>query len=229
MRLTFAALLAATLASAPSIAATRGFPVGGFDHIRSTVPFDVRVRTGAAPGVRADGPQAVLDKLDISVRGGELVIGTARGTWSWHMGRGERVTIDVTVPALAGATLSGPGDMTIDQVRTRSFDAALSGPGNLTIGQLDAGHAELRLSGPGDLIVAGRAGSANITLSGPGDVRAGRLTVEEISVQLSGPGDIDVTATRSATGHVSGPGDVRIGGHPRCAITKSGPGDVTCG
>ena len=226
-----AGLFAATFAAAPSLAATRGFPVGGFDRIRSTVPFDVRVHTGAAPGVRAQGPQEALDKLAVSVRGGELVIGTVRGNWmsSWHWTRGERVTIDVTVPMISGAALSGPGDLTIDQVRARSFDASLSGPGNLTIGQLDAGHAELRLAGPGDLTISGRAGSANVMLAGPGDVRAGKLTVQDISVQLSGPGDIVANATRSATGHVSGPGDVRIGGHPRCTITKSGPGDVICG
>lgn len=229
MRSMISVLLAVTLATAPAAAATRGFPVSGFDRVRSSVPFDVRVHTGAAPSVHAEGPREAIDRLRIEVRGGELVIGTVPGGWfsGWHMGR-ERAVIDVTVPMISGLALSGPGNLDVDRVRTRGFTASLSGPGNLGIGMIEAEHVDLALSGPGDLTVAGRAGSARVALSGPGDVRAARLAVRDATVALSGPGDIALTASGLVQGTLSGPGDITISGGARCAITKHGPGDVHC-
>ena len=233
MRQTVIAIVLFAGLAMPAAAATRGFPVGGFDRVRTTGPFDVRVHVGGAPAVRADGPQEVLDRLRIEVRGGELVIGTTPGSWmsGWHWGWGKqgRTVISVVAPALVGASLSGPGNLDVDRTRARSFEASLSGPGNLTIGALEAGDATFTLSGPGDLTVSGRAARARMTLSGPGDIRAQGFTARDLTVMLSGPGDITTNAIRSADGRLSGPGDVTIGGHPRCTISKSGPGDVRCG
>ena len=227
-------ILLATLvlvAGSTAHAATRGFPAGGFDKVRNTAPVDVRVHTGGAPSVRADGPQDVLDRLDIGVRNGELVVGMKSGSWlsgwSWH-GK-QHTVVDVSVPMLVAASLNGPGDLTIDRIRTPSFAGSLSGPGNLTIGALEARTTTLSLSGPGDLTVSGRTDGATFSLTGPGDIRAKGFTTRDLTVSLSGPGDIDVAATGTATVSLSGPGDVRIAGHPHCTVRKSGPGDVTCG
>lgn len=217
---------ALTACSAP--AATRSFPVGGFDRIRSSVPFDIHVRTGTAPAVRANGPQDAVDRLTVSVSGGELVIGTAHGRWwSWHGGH-QRAVIDVTVPMLRAATLAGPGDMTIDRIRTRDFAGSISGPGDMTIAALEAERVMLNLSGPGDLKISGRAATGSLVLHGPGDIHAEGLSLQNADVQLSGPGDIAVHVSGTARGRLSGPGDISITGGARCSISKSGPGDVSC-
>ena len=224
------ALLPLALAACTSAsAATRGFPVGGFDRIRSSVPFDVRVHTGSAPSVVAEGPQEALDRLKIEVRGGELVIGTTPGGWfsGWHLGHG-RAVITVGAPAISAAALSGPGNLDIDRVQGRSFAASVSGPGDMGIGQLETGHADLSLSGRGDLTVAGRAGSARMAVSGPGDIRAAKLMLRDASITVSGPGDVSAYATGTADVTLSGPGDVTVTGGARCSVTKHGPGDVTC-
>lgn len=231
MRLLFAAALLATAAS-PVLADTRGFSVAGFDRVRSSGPFDVRIHTGQRPGVHADGPKEMLDRLRIEVRGGELQIGTQPGHWfsGWtNWGKRQRTVIDVAVPMVLAVALAGPGDITVDRVRARNFSGELSGPGNLTIGTIETGRLDLSLSGPGDITASGRAAQARIALSGPGDVRARGLTVGDLDVSLSGPGDIAVTALHTATGHVSGPGDVTVAGGAHCSISKSGPGDVHCG
>jgi hypothetical protein len=202
-------LTMALLGAAGAQAAARNFPASRFDRIQSNVPFDVRVHTGAAPSVRAQGPQQALDRLVVEVANGELVI-------------------DVTVPMLNAAMLNGPGDMTIDRVQARSFAGTLHGPGNLTVGALDTGDVTLALDGPGDITMTGRAATAHITLRGPGDVRAGGLTVRDATVSLTGPGDITLNATGSVNGSLSGPGDITIRGGARCSISKHGPGDVTC-
>jgi hypothetical protein len=212
-------------------AAERNFPTGGnFDRVSNSTPFDVFVHTGKKPGVHAVGTDEVLNRLQIENRGGELRIGTKSGNWfsGWHWGRGNRARIDITVPMVNAVNLSGPGNLTVDAVRTRAFGTHLSGPGNINIGSIQTGALELNLSGPGDIAISGRADRATLNLSGPGNIRAGGLTLAEATVSLSGPGDIDATVTRTADVRLSGPGDVRIRGGARCSIHKSGPGDVHC-
>lgn len=221
---------AGVLAAGAAHAADRAFPVGGFDHIRSSVPFDVRVHTGTAPSVHARGPQAALDRLIVEVVHGELVLRSQRGRWwsgwNWHR---ERAIVEVTVPMLTGATLSGPGDLTIDRIQARRFGATLNGPGDLAIGAIDTGDVTLVLNGPGGMTVAGRAARAAITLRGPGDVRANGLSVRDATIGLSGPGDVTLSASGTVTGTLNGPGDITVHGGARCMISKHGPGDVHCG
>lgn len=150
MRLLLAAALFATAAT-PALAEQRGFPVSAFDRVRSSGPFDVHIHTGQAASVHANGPKNVLDRLDIGARGSELIVGTKRDSWwsSWRgWGHGNRAVIDVTVPMVTGVALSGPGEVTVDRVRTRSFTASLSGPGDMTIGALEARDADIHLSAP---------------------------------------------------------------------------------
>ena len=231
MRMLFAAALLATAVAVPALAETRDYRVGGFDRINSAGPWDVRVWTGRGPAVKANAPQDVLDRLTIEVRGGELFIGSKSGSWlkPWNWGKGSHTVIDVNVPALAGFRLSGPGDVTIDRVKSAAFTGKISGPGDITIGAVEAGRLDLSISGPGNFILAGKAGPTRVSISGPGDVKGGNLTVGDIDVSVSGPGTVILTSFGSATGTISGPGDVRIGGHPRCNIRTSGPGDVKCG
>jgi hypothetical protein len=229
-RLILSALLAAS-AAVPAIAAERPFPTGGgFDRVSNSTPFDVYVHTGKAPSIHAVGPTEALDRLQIENRGGELRIGTKPGGWfsGWHSNGNGHTRIDVTVPMVSEVSLAGPGNLTVDVVRTRDFGAHLSGPGNINVGSAEVSGITLNLSGPGDISVAGRAGRAVMNLSGPGNIHAGKLNLADASVTLSGPGNINAMATRTADVRLSGPGDVRILGGAHCTIHKSGPGDVTC-
>ena len=147
-------------AAVPATAATRHFPIGGFDRVESAGPFDVRVHVGGAPSVRADGPSETLDRLKIEVRGGTLWIGSKPGSWTtgWNwFGHREKTVVNVVAPALNGVSISGPGDMDVDHARSRSFDVSISGPGDLKLHMLEAVNAHFSISGPGGVTVAGHA------------------------------------------------------------------------
>ncbi|NIJ09516.1 hypothetical protein FHS31_003149 [Sphingomonas vulcanisoli] len=219
-------------AAMPAAAATRTFPIGGFDRVESAGPFDVRVHVGGAPSARADGPQEVLDRLKVEVRNGTLWIGTKPGNWSfgWHwFGHTGRTVIDVVAPALTGSSVSGPGNMSVDHVRARAFEASVSGPGDLRIGMLETVEAHLSVGGPGTITLAGHASRSRMNVSGPGNIHGKDFVSLDLDLNVSGPGGITTNAAHNATGNVSGPGDVDIAGHPRCSIEKSGPGSVRCG
>jgi hypothetical protein len=229
--LAVAAAAAGMIGAGAAEAAERSFPTGGDIHaVSNSTPFDVYVHTGQAAGIHASGTDEALDRLEIRNEGGQLRIGSKSGGWfsGWHWS-GQKARIDVTVPMIGEVSVAGPGNLTVDTVRTRDFGMHLSGPGNINVGSVEASGVTLNLSGPGDIRVAGHADRAVVHLSGPGNIHAGSLTLSEADVTLSGPGDIDATVTRTANVSLSGPGDVRIQGGAHCNVQKSGPGDVHCG
>jgi hypothetical protein len=230
MRLLIAAALLGT-AAAPALADARDFRVGGFDRVVSSGPWQVRIHTGRGAAMHADGPRDLLERMQVDVAGGELRLDTKPGSWSSGLSFGlhSKTVIDIEVPMIAALTLNGPGDASIDRIKTPRFAARLSGPGNLAVAAIETQEVALDLSGPGRIALEGRAGRASVRVSGTGSVEGRGLTVGDADVRLSGVGNIALTAFGNVTGSMSGIGSIRIGGRPRCAITRSGIGSVKCG
>lgn len=232
MRRSILALLGLSLAATalPAEAATRAFPVPGFTRLRVEGPYTVRVRTGTKVSVNASGPANGIDKLVVEPRGQTLVV-TSEKSWNplkWGTSSG-KIIVDITVPTLEAADLTGPGDLIIDRISAASFTAALSGPGNLTVGRLETSRLKADLTGPGDLTITGKTGRADISLTGPGDLHAGGLAVDLLQASLTGPGTMRIGPTRNARANLTGPGDILIAGKPSCTVKKTGPGNVKCG
>ena len=204
---------------------TRDIQVAGaFDRVNLTGPMDVDVRVGAQASVRAEGQAAGLDRLEITVVDGELRVGTRPGT----TGPLGNIIVHVTVPALAAASLNGPGDIDIDRVQGARFAANVNGPGDMRLGELRVGEASFAVSGPGGIRAAGGAQRASASLSGPGNMQLAGFEAGDANVSLQGPGAIDLRATGAVAVNLSGPGDVTISGSAHCTISKSGPGSVSC-
>ena len=204
---------------------SRDFQVAGaFDKVQLNGPMDIDVRVGAEASVRADGQAAGLDRLQIEVVDSELRVGTRPGT----TGPLGHLVVHVTVPALAAASLNGPGDIDIDRVQGARFAAQVNGPGDMRLGELRVGEASFQVSGPGGIRAAGGAQRADANLSGPGSIQLASFEARDASVSLQGPGDIDLRATGNVAVSLTGPGDVTISGTARCTVSKSGPGSVRC-
>lgn len=204
---------------------SRDFPVAGaFDKVNLNGPMDIDVRVGAQASVRAEGQAAGLDRLEIAVVNGELRVGTRPGT-SGPLGN---IVVHVTVPALAAASLNGPGDIDIDRVEGARFAAQVNGPGDMRLGELRVGEASFQVNGPGGIRAAGGAQRADANVSGPGNIRLASFEAGDASVSLQGPGDIDLRATGNVAVSLSGPGDVTITGTARCTVSRAGPGSVRC-
>lgn len=222
--------LSLILAAAPAPAATRSFPVPAFAKLRVEGPYTVRVRTGAKPFVKASGPAARLDKLVVENRGGTLLVSTEK-SWNWNNGwnKSERLIVDISVPMLEAAELTGSGDVSVDRIRTKDFRALLTGSGDLTIGRLDTGRLTASITGSGDLSVSGQADRAEASVRGSGDLLGTGLRVNLLTASVNGSGDIAIGPTRSARANVVGSGDISIAGRPRCTESKVGSGSIRCG
>jgi len=206
----------------------RDFQVGNFNQIELTGGYDVNVKTGSAPSVHAKGGQNVLDRLEIKVVNGVLQIGSKkRSAFNW--GKHGQVTLDVTVPSLAGVALAGSGDVKVDRIAGEQFEGGIAGSGNLSIENIEVARLKIGIAGSGGAKAgAGKATAAEYDIAGSGDIDAKGVASETTKVSIAGSGGIAGQATRTADVSIMGSGDVELTGGGKCNISKHGSGDVRC-
>ena len=209
-------------------ATTREFQVGNFNKIELAGGYDVNVKTGSAPTVHAKGGQNVLDKLEIKVVNGVLQIGSKkRNGFNW--GHHGHVTLDVTVPSLAGVELAGSGDIKVDRIAGEQFEGGIAGSGNLNIDNIEVARLKIGIAGSGGAkAAAGKATSSEYEIAGSGDIDAKGVASETAKISIAGSGGITGQATKSADVSIMGSGDVELTGGGKCNISKHGSGDVRC-
>jgi Putative auto-transporter adhesin, head GIN domain len=206
---------------------SRTFAATGFTGVELAGSDNVVVTRGAAFSVVATGPQDVLDKLEVSVKDGVLIITRKSNMMNWSSDKG--ATIAVTLPALDNAELSGSGEMTVDTASGDSVDVVLSGSGNLDVASVTAKTLAVALAGSGDLTIkGGKADSGEVAVAGSGDVDVKGVTLTSAEISVAGSGDIDATATTTAEVSIVGSGDVRVGGGAKCDSSELGSGTVSC-
>ena len=210
---------------------SRNYQVGNFHSIEVAGPYDVTVRTGANPGVSAQGGEKLLAKTVVEVQGDKLVIHPQEhhGFSIFHFGTRGSARFTVTVPQLTSATLAGSGDLNIDAVRGDDFQGKLAGAGNLDVGTVDLKTAKLSLAGSGDVKVGGgQIGSAEYSIVGAGDVDAAQVNSQQLKVTIAGSGNVKAHASGTADVNIMGAGDVTVTGGAKCNVRKAGAGDVHC-
>jgi len=228
MRRSIVAALLIAATAAPAAAADRSFAASGFDKIDLAAAATVDVHSGGDFAVRADGDPRLLDRLDIGVRDGTLVIGWRRGS-QVHLDRNSKLHIAVTLPRIAAATISGAGSLTIDRAEVPTFAATLRGAGTLRIATLVTQRARLDMNGAGQIIAAGSADQVDAHVNGVGAIDAAHLAARAGSLAMSGTGSIKARVNGPADVTMAGVGSVDVQGQARCTVHKSGFGSVHCG
>lgn len=209
----------------------RNYPVGAFTRIAVAGPYEVDVRSGSAPSVRASGPERSIERMEVEVDGDTLRIRPQRRNglnlgWSRS---GEPVRLAVTVPSLAAAEIAGSGEIGVDRIAGESFEGAIAGSGDLRLGNVEVGRLKVAIAGSGEVRAqGGRARQAEYEIAGSGGIDMGSLTAETATVSIAGSGGISASATRTASVDITGSGNVRMRGGARCQVSKTGSGNVDC-
>jgi hypothetical protein len=206
----------------------RSFDLAGFNFIALGGSHDVVVTVGGAHSVRAEGDAEALERLEIKVEKGKLVIGSKRGDWSFGRREHGKVTVHVTLPALAGAAIGGSGDMRIDKVEGGDFTGAIGGSGDMSIASLKVNELKFAIAGSGGISATGSAAKADMSIAGSGDIDAGALESRTASISIVGSGDVRARAVETADVSVMGSGNVSMAGPAKCKISKMGSGNVEC-
>jgi hypothetical protein len=217
-------------AAASGTGTTRSFAVGDFTGVSLRGSDDVDVRVGTGFSVRAEGPSAELDKLEIVRVGDTLRIGRKnRSGFSWGGGDRDGVKVFVTMPRIVAADIAGSGNMAVDRVEGQSFDGSSAGSGNLAIAALSVPRAKLSIAGSGDIAAKGSVDRLTVDVAGSGNVAASGLTARGASVSIAGSGDVRADVTGAADVSMVGSGNVDLGKHAQCKTSKIGSGEVHCG
>lgn len=160
-----------------------------FDEIELNGIGTVNVVAGSQPSLRVTTDDNLMQWVATEVKNGKLQIKPLRKIRP-HSG----LVIDVTVPNLTAARLTGAGDLNVDGVVSNQLELSISGAGELTArGQV--AHISTKISG---------AGSANLQ----------DLIAESAEVKISGAGNVDLYATKSIDARISGAGNVVCYGNP---------------
>ena len=205
---------------------SRSYPASGFLAVDLAAVDDVVVRTGGAFAVRAEGDPAFLDKLRITREGGVLHVGRLPEPSTRPGG----VVVYVTMPAIARASLSGTGNLTVNSVFGSAFTLDSSGTGSARIDKLSLDQARVNLSGTGDVTLG--VGSVRMLIakvSGTGALDARRLSTASASIDASGTGDVRALVNGPVMVTTDGTGNIDVGGSARCTVSNHGTGRVRCG
>lgn len=120
---------------------------------------------------------------------------------------GQRVTVEITLPDLPEASITGSGDLSIEDI--------------------DQDEIELEITGSGSINVSGEVKLLSAKISGSGDVDAKELKADIAELRVSGSGGIKAQATEILSARVSGSGDIKVWGNPAKRDTRvSGSGDI---
>lgn len=214
----------------PGPIVSKAFPVGDFQKLEVAGSYDVDVKTGSKASVNVRGPQNIIDRMLVEVKGDELHIGS-RGRNGFHFNWGSHhdgVQVTVTVPMLTGAALAGSGDIRVDRVAGDKFAGSIAGSGDLQVAAIEVKALAVNIAGSGDVQVAGKAESAEYNIAGSGDLDASALEAKDLNVSIAGSGDVRGRAVGTAKISIMGSGDANITGGAKCDVSKMGSGDAHC-
>jgi hypothetical protein len=123
------------------------------------------------------------------------------------MGGEDRLTIEITAPAVRSFTLNGSGDLRLRAYDQPDLRLAINGSGNVEA-EGKAGKVDLQVSGSGEANLEGlETGDARVAVSGSGEAHLAPHGAAE--VELAGSGDVYLTAKPTVlTSNVAGSGEV---------------------
>jgi Putative auto-transporter adhesin, head GIN domain len=206
---------------------TSAATTGSFTKIEAVGPDNIIFVTGDAFSIKAEGDADAITKLRYAMDNGTIIIGREKGKW-WGDGS-TSVTVTVTAPTLAEASLAGSGDFTADRMTGDKVKVELAGSGNAKVADVTAKSFESDLAGTGDIMVAGKVERAEFGVAGTGDVDASKLASVDAEVSIAGTGDVKVNATGTVDASIAGTGDISVTGGAKCKSSSIGSGKINCG
>lgn len=182
---------------------TRALPT--FSEVNLVGANNVVVRAGRAQSVVVRGDDNLFGHITTRVKAGALAIG-AKGRFTTK----RPMSVGVNVPSLETVTLTGTGNITVQNVHAHQLTMTLSGSGIVR--------------------ASGTVGQLHVTLVGAGDAQLRKLAAHDVRATLTGTGRIAVHPTGTLDASVVGVGTIVYSGKPASVTTTvTGSGAVLKG
>lgn len=203
----------------------RSYAASGFERIGLLGPDSATVSVGPAFSVRAEGDPAVLDRLQVKVKGDRLELSRRRDALGGGSGAARFV---VTLPRIKAAAVAGSGNMTIDKAEADAFKASVAGSGDLAIGALRTGALDASIAGSGNFSATGLAERLDASVAGSGNFDGPGLVSTSADVSIAGSGRVRARVNGEASVSIVGSGDAELGPQARCTVSRVGSGRARC-
>ena len=224
--------------AAPALGESRTFDLNGFDRIDIATGLDAVVKLGEEFSVTAtSGSPQALENLQIEVRDGVLMARfdqsfldfiISGGLVGMLLSNGNALTIDVTLPALAGIEASSGADVRTAELTSGELDLRASSGANIEVTDATLGAVRAESSSGADIDISGTADSMEADASSGADIDAEKLVASTAAANASSGAGVSVHATESIKAEASSGGDIDVSGNPtKRDVDASSGGDVS--
>jgi len=199
--------------------------VSGFTKVSFGVSGNLYINLGNEFKVVLEGESSLLENIVTEVTNGNLIIKMK----NWRLSLNEKVTVNITMPAIRDLGVSGSGKVEIvNGLSTDDLSLSVSGSGKLITSNIEATIMKCSISGSGDIILGGKGkiSEADLSISGSGNYTGEDAELGTAEISISGSGDCSCNVTSSLRVRISGSGNVFYDGNPKVDARISGSGKV---
>ena len=202
--------------------------VSAFTEISLRIGANVHLKQGNTQSVEVSGKEATLEKLIIEVNDRKLVIRYPNDTRfsQWSPGT---VDVYVTIPQIDALVIFGSGSIVSEgSIESRILDLTISGSGDIKLDDLKAEKVSATLSGSGNIHLSGKQNTAEFkaVISGQGNVKAIEFPADNVDVNISGSANCWVNSVKNLVVRLAGSGNVVYRGNPSVDSSIFGSGKV---
>ena len=249
-------LLSSAIAAAQSTTEVRN--LSGFTEVAFGVAGNLNIRIGSEFKVTLEGDNDILEETVTEVSNDRLVIKRKDNRPAFRLFNNssslnnKRVIVNITMPAISGLSVSGSGRAeVIDSFTAGSLNLSVSGSGQLKLNNVSGEDIDCRISGSGRIVAADiKARSLNLATTGSGRIALNDVSCENLNSSITGSGSVVIEGKGSIGSekiNISGSGrfsgesvpaetaNISVTGSGRCSINvtnslearTAGSGNIT--
>lgn len=203
--------------------------VSAFSEINLRIPGKLYLEQGPVQKVTIDAKASVLNEIITEISGRTLIIRFPAKNYIWRNLDPGSITIHVTVPEIAGLSVSGSGDIYANgTLTTRIMDVTVSGSGNIELTDLQSERVKAQISGSGNILLKSSKVTAEFTgnISGSGNIKASYLEAENVKVNIAGSGNCTIRSNGQCNVRIAGSGSFFYSGDPSIDSSVAGSGNI---
>lgn len=199
-----------------------------FSEVALRIPAKLYIGQGSTQSIEIIAKSSTIEEIITEVKGRTLNIRFPNKSYFWKNFQPGKIEIHITVPEIDGLSVSGSGDIFVEDIKTRILDLAVSGSGDIIIDELQVERVSSSISGSGDITIkdGGVADDFSVSVSGSGDVNAMGFEATNVVIRVSGSGNCSVTSNGSIKARVAGSGNINYKGNPSIDSSVVGSGRV---
>lgn len=204
---------------------TKTIDMDAFNGVELAGSFNAEITQGDNYSLKITGDENIIDRLENDINNGICKLELQRGCY-----KNFKLIVDVTVPNLEYITLSGSGNMMVNNFDNQTnLTSRIDGSGNITLNKFEGTENMIfEIAGSGN-IKGNRTNKTNYletSISGSGNFDGYSISANYVSANISGSGDIKTTALTELDAVIEGSGTIRYKGYPTVYQKITGSGRI---